>query len=170
MFIDPRICRPALEQGLGELRPRSLLTLGEGMDAALAPWLEGRPEIRHRHLDADALDGALTGLGMFDVALGANLVERLAPARAGRLIAALRDLHSRRLYLLVPVGADWPGLASHWRAGDLIAYGLSEVERYRVGGRAVHLYRHDLYDYKHTPDWLNPRHWAHPELWDKYRW
>ncbi|WP_404840873.1 DUF6231 family protein [Alkalilimnicola ehrlichii] len=24
--------------------------------------------------------------------------------------------------------------------------------------------------YKTTPDWLNSRNWAHPELFDKFRW
>jgi len=31
-------------------------------------------------------------------------------------------------------------------------------------------YCFDIDHYKTTPDWLNPRHWANPELWDKYRW
>lgn len=25
-------------------------------------------------------------------------------------------------------------------------------------------------EYKPVPDWLNPRHWAHPERWNKSRW
>jgi hypothetical protein len=28
----------------------------------------------------------------------------------------------------------------------------------------------DIRQYKETPDWLNPRNWAHPERWNKYRW
>lgn len=28
----------------------------------------------------------------------------------------------------------------------------------------------DIRQYKNPPDWLNARHWAHPELWNKYRW
>jgi hypothetical protein len=28
----------------------------------------------------------------------------------------------------------------------------------------------DVGSYKATPDWLNARHWANPQLWDKYRW
>ncbi|WP_322520450.1 DUF6231 family protein [Guyparkeria halophila] len=32
------------------------------------------------------------------------------------------------------------------------------------------IYLFDIETYKRTPDWLNARHWANPELWDKYRW
>lgn len=28
----------------------------------------------------------------------------------------------------------------------------------------------DLGCYKAIPDWLNARHWANPQLWDKHRW
>ena len=28
----------------------------------------------------------------------------------------------------------------------------------------------NIQDYKVSPDWLSARHWAHPELWDIYRW
>ena len=28
----------------------------------------------------------------------------------------------------------------------------------------------DVGCYKSTPDWLNARHWANPQLWDKHRW
>ncbi|WP_407275015.1 DUF6231 family protein [Halothiobacillus sp. DCM-1] len=29
---------------------------------------------------------------------------------------------------------------------------------------------YSIRDYKTVPDWLNPRHWAHPERWDQSRW
>lgn len=29
---------------------------------------------------------------------------------------------------------------------------------------------YDIASYKAVPDWLNPRHWAHPERWNKARW
>ncbi|TKA91199.1 hypothetical protein FAZ79_01265 [Guyparkeria sp. SB14A] len=32
------------------------------------------------------------------------------------------------------------------------------------------VYLFDIKTYKHTPDWLNARNWANPELWGKYRW
>lgn len=170
MSIDPRLCAPVLERVLAQAPPSSLLTLGEGTDTVLAPWLERHPDVDHHHLGIESIERRLAGLGRYDLALAANILEGLAPASAGRLIAALRDLHGRRLYLLVPMGTGWRGQISHWRATDLIAYGLRESGRYEVEGKPVRLYRHDLYDYKQTPDWLNPRHWAHPELWDKYRW
>jgi len=32
------------------------------------------------------------------------------------------------------------------------------------------LFGFELFGYEDRPEWLNPRHWAHPELWDKFRW
>lgn len=29
---------------------------------------------------------------------------------------------------------------------------------------------YDIVSYKTVPDWLNSRHWAHPERWNKARW
>ena len=34
----------------------------------------------------------------------------------------------------------------------------------------VKLWQFNLYDYKRLPDWLNNKHWANPENWDKRRW
>lgn len=28
----------------------------------------------------------------------------------------------------------------------------------------------DIHQYKDTPDWLNARHWANPQNWNKFRW
>lgn len=28
----------------------------------------------------------------------------------------------------------------------------------------------DIANYKHTPDWLNSKYWANPELWNQHRW
>ncbi|ANJ66482.1 hypothetical protein A9404_02995 [Halothiobacillus diazotrophicus] len=28
----------------------------------------------------------------------------------------------------------------------------------------------DIHQYKETPDWLNARHWANPQNWNKFRW
>ncbi len=32
------------------------------------------------------------------------------------------------------------------------------------------VYLFDIETYKRTPDWLNARNWANPEMWDKHRW
>ncbi len=100
----------------------------------------------------------------------AVLVDPLAalPRReAEALLAALRDLHAEALLLLTPLqAAEGEG----WTAADLLALGLRQVAATRHGGRDWRLCHFNLYDYKVTPDWFNPRFWAHPERWDKDWW
>ena len=75
------------------------------------------------------------------------------------LLAALRDRANRRI--LVHVGEARVG-------GDTDRHLVSLGYRRLSGGEALYLF--DIVSYKDTPDWLSPRNWANPELWDKYRW
>ena len=84
----------------------------------------------------------------------------LAAARLEAVVARLRDLHAREVYALAP-GADAPGLR---------ALGLRRLQTAAAGGRAWSLHHYSIRDYKRTPAWLSPRHWAHPERWNRGRW
>ena len=95
-----------------------------------------------------------------DLAVVAGTLEGLTATDARALLAALRDR-----------------LAVHsvlWL--DLARAALDETELRSLGFRihaqdgAQLLASFDLYDYKDNPDWLSARHWAHPELWNKFRW
>ena len=70
-------------------------------------------------------------------------------------IAHARDIGARRCLAWVVDHAAWPD-------DELRALGFSPV--------APQLWGYNIADYKPVPDWLNPRHWANPELWDKHRW
>lgn len=96
----------------------------------------------------------------FALALAVETLEALSATDARALLAALRDLEARHVVLLV----------------DLARSPLPEAELRALGFR-LHardgeqaLFGFELYDYKERPEWLSPRHWAHPELWDKFRW
>ncbi len=52
----------------------------------------------------------------------------------------------------------------------MIGHGFSRVSEWKRQDPQSELYRFDIADYKTTPDWLNSRYWAHPELFDKHRW
>jgi hypothetical protein len=106
----------------------------------------------------------------YDICIVANTLERMDKASAGQLIARLRDLLTQRLFIVVPTGDGWPDLESNWEMADLIGFGMHLVADYELEGRHMQMYKFDLADYKQTPDWLNARHWAHPERWDKERW
>ena len=78
------------------------------------------------------------------------------------LVARLRDVLADELYVLHP---EEPELAARMRA-----LGLETAERAAGGGRDWRLQRYRVQEYKRTPRWLSPRHWAHPERWDRFRW
>ncbi|KTG17767.1 hypothetical protein AUR63_06500 [Guyparkeria sp. XI15] len=75
------------------------------------------------------------------------------------LLAGLRDRANRRI--VVHVGEA--------RIGDDVDQRMVSLG-YRRLSAAEAVYQFDIETYKDTPDWLNPRNWANPELWDKYRW
>jgi hypothetical protein len=75
-----------------------------------------------------------------------------------QLIGRCRDILARRLAILLE---EAPSAKVRQQ---LIGLGLHQLPGY------AGVFYHDLYDYKPTPDWLNNRFWANPELWNKYRW
>lgn len=46
---------------------------------------------------------------------------------------------------------------------DFLSFGMQRLVEADEHGRSLYLF--DLHTYKPTPDWLNPRFWAHPERW-----
>jgi hypothetical protein len=159
------IATHALREALAAQRPRSLLSIGAGSDAPFADFLDAHPQTRHTHLGE--APPAPAGLTRHDFAYVANTLELLEPAAGRALIAGLRDLVARRLYVLVALDEANEG---GWDEATLLALGLTATARYAGDAQPLALYRFDLYDYKPTPDWLNPRFWANPEMWDRYRW
>lgn len=154
--------------------PDSVLVVGASADGVIADYrsqrqLLGRPchlEFVHR----DRIMESLSALGRFDTGIVVDTLEFLDRQRAGQLIARLRDLHTSRFCVLVPIGDDWKALNSNWSGADFLAYGMKLVNRYQATAGMLHLYKYDIASYKSTPDWLNSRNWANPELWNKYRW
>lgn len=163
-------CREQVLRAAAAIGPRSILTVGAQAADWLRDYAAAHPECRVEAIAGLDPVGELAGVGHCDLALVAGVLERLPPRRAGVLLARLRDLYAGCLLVRVPIGERWPDHASHWTRNDLLAYGLRLVAECRQEAGPVHLYRFDLYDYKTTPDWLNSDRWAHPELWDKYRW
>ncbi|WP_018169440.1 MULTISPECIES: DUF6231 family protein [unclassified Thioalkalivibrio] len=57
-----------------------------------------------------------------------------------------------------------------WGLNDFLALGFRHDPEAEAAAPDHTVYRTSLYDYKLTPDWLNARFWANPEMWDKRRW
>lgn len=100
----------------------------------------------------------------------ADTLEHISKARGAALIARLRDVYTQRLLVLTAVmdatGEDPEG----WTQRELMALGLRMIGPCVHAGRTRGLFLFDIFDYKTTPEWLNPRHWANPQMWNKRRW
>ncbi|MFN3586547.1 MAG: DUF6231 family protein [Moraxellaceae bacterium] len=81
---------------------------------------------------------------------------------ARQLIACLRDLKARQLLVFVP--------ETLLDDTALLGLGLTRQARYELDGEQWQAWSFDIRHYKSVPDWLNPRFWANPENWNKYRW
>lgn len=81
-----------------------------------------------------------------------------------RLLSRLRDLHARQL--LVFVGVD----NGCWPTQRLLGLALQRQARFQHEAQLIEAWSYDIRTYKAVPDWLNPRFWANPENWNKYRW
>lgn len=91
------------------------------------------------------------------LALGVDALNGLDAQQARNLIHRTRLYVAPRILLAVPA------------AGPLdeqmfIALGFTLSATDTAENVRVHYY--DLDTYKTVPDWLNARHWAHPERWD----
>lgn len=165
-----------IDERLRALRPSSILLLGADGRALLEPYLQSHPrcDLRvadwgGRDDDAPALE-RLAGDGRYDLGLVCWMHPGAPPAGAAHVIARLRDLHARRLWVLATLGQSSSTSEGIWTPADLVALGLSHARAYAESCPPLHLYSFDLASYKTTPPWLSPEHWAHPERWDKDRW
>jgi hypothetical protein len=119
---------------------------------------------------ADTLSADIRHLPLYDAVVLHGVVEQLEKPLAQTIIGALRDLHARHLFILVPIGDQWLQQESHWQQSDLLALGMSVFRTYHVEDAVLQWYRFELESYKATPDWLNSKYWANPELFGKFRW
>jgi hypothetical protein len=86
-------------------------------------------------------------------------------ASAVHLISRLRDVYANQV-LVIGARQTTAALDRH----QLVGLGFRRWATTGEGGQRRRWYEFSLADYKVTPDWLSPRHWANPELWDRYRW
>lgn len=82
--------------------------------------------------------------------------------QARQLIAVMRDLLARQLLVFVPENL--------LDDTTLVGLGLTRQARFETEDGHWQAWSYDIRTYKSVPDWLNPRFWANPENWDKFRW
>lgn len=168
--MNTRVDAKHLSELVEQFQPASLLAVGPAGESLFTEYLHKCPQCRLAQFDAEHALCDIPGDARYDLGLVSHSLEFMSKPEAGRLVARLRDIHCRRLIVVVPIGRQWQRHRSHWHTADMLGYGLVRIAQYRHEDRPVHIYAFDIDTYKLVPDWLNSRYWAHPELFDKYWW
>ncbi|WP_018866897.1 MULTISPECIES: DUF6231 family protein [unclassified Thioalkalivibrio] len=152
-MIDIDVLRRNLPRRLREGRTLLLVAAPETTDSppdveqeTVAAFLEHPPEPR---VPLVLLPDTLSAL---DVTTGQQL------------LGGLRDRWADEVLILHRLDDQ------RWDLNDFLALGFRRDPEAETAAPDHAVYRTSLYDYKLTPDWLNARFWANPEMWDKARW
>ncbi|WP_019558214.1 DUF6231 family protein [Thioalkalivibrio sp. ALE12] len=152
-MIDIDVLRRNLPRRLREGRTLLLVAAPETTDSppdveqeTVAAFLEHPPEPR---VPLVLLPDTLSAL---DVTTGQQL------------LGGLRDRWADEVLILHRLDDQ------RWDLNDFLALGFRRDPEAEAAAPDHAVYRTSLYDYKLTPDWLNARFWANPEMWDKARW
>jgi hypothetical protein len=169
-----------LNQILFDHPPSSILCIGGNVATALNHFIATHPKCRVCEISLSQIDGQSPDLSSrinrpdskitFDFSIVADVIEHMNKNAAVQLLARLRDLYTKKLLVVVPIGNEWTGHQSLWRDSDFLALGFVGKARIQVAKKPIHVYAFDIATYKTTPDWLNNKYWANPQLWDKFRW
>lgn len=160
--MSGNVVQSALRSLLGEQQTRSVLLIGSlpEVDWPSALAADSTPEFvalppERAH--------TLPQYGLQDLVAIGNTLEVLPRRDAEIMLAGLRDLYARRVLLRLAANAIW-------RHQDVMAFGFTRLAQLTSDGNAVTYYGFDVGTYKTTPDWLNAKYWANPELFGRYRW
>jgi hypothetical protein len=160
--------------------PDSILCVGDRVADALSEFLSAHPQCRVCEVQVPQINAVQREPGtalnwkstndIFDFGIVANVIEHTDKNDAIQLLARLRDLYTKKLLVVAPMGKQWENHQSLWQETDLLSLGFILKTKLQVAEKPVCVYAFDISTYKTTPDWLNSRYWANPELWDKYWW
>ncbi|MHB8915693.1 MAG: DUF6231 family protein [Thiobacillus sp.] len=107
-------------------------------------------ETRLQHCDA------LSSTHRAQLVLVKDTLHDLDAAQARALLARARDFIAPRIIVIADAHCALMQL-------DFLALGYETLAADPAA--QITLYQFDLATYKHVPDWLNARFWAHPERW-----
>ena len=149
-----------LDRVLQETSPRHYMVIGDARPLDPEPVAADTSRTTITRLAPEETLDALSRHGRQDLVL-VGALEVFPRADGEILLSRLRDLYARRVLARLRPSADW-------EHRDMTAFGFTRLAR--LGDDDGLLYGFDMATYKTTPDWLNPRFWANPELWGEYRW
>lgn len=164
----------SLHNLLGDMSLKTILAIGLSDDSVgrqlIDDYLTQHNTCTAEHIGAKDILERLDGLGRYDLVIVSQTIELMSRLDATHLISKLRDIHSQRLVLFVPIGDGWPNFVSQWQKRDLLSFGLIQLNDYEGVAGPIHIYGYDILTYKTCPDWLNSRFWATPNLFGKHWW
>ena len=95
-----------------------------------------------------------------DTGLVVDQLEHLDTRAGAHLLSKLRDVHCKRVFLVVPEAC--------WSQPALLALGFVRQQADVTPGATLYLYEPEI---SNPPrEWNNARNWANPENFRKYRW
>ncbi len=158
--IDDLVLRHArLEDG------DSVLLIGESVERLCAA-VSGCGENINCETVPEKLSGAVTKnrdrVWSLVVYVHRTVVTNSADAMV--IIALARDVISRRVLHVVVNDGVQPGV---WTLADSLSLGFFERETTGTGNKTTSLYEFNVQNYKRRPDWLNSKHWANPQMWNR---
>jgi len=163
-----------IETLVNAVQPQRILLVGNQSTDFLASYLEQKQLLNQTchitHIKVDKL-GKLSSLDQrFDVGIAIEVFEHIDKTEGQRLLSKLRDVLCTQYCISLPI--THVNKQETWGNTDLFAFALSQVSCYENEdeNRQYAVYKYDLNNYKHTPDWLNADNWANPDMWNKYRW
>ena len=165
-----RLCDRLIESS-----PASLLVVGL-RPALLAPFTSTRAGCAVRHVDwsqrpsETPTRAALESATRHELGLVVCADRPFEKPDASAIIAALRDVYAQKTWVVAREATSATSGRLEWARDELTALGLSASAAALDDEGVIKLYAFDVASYKRTPEWLNSRGWAHPQMWNKQRW
>ena len=101
-----------------------------------------------------------------DTGLVVEQLEHLAPRAGAHLLSRLRDVHCKRVFLLLRNRLSNDD--TRWGRDTLLAMGFTQQQPDVALGAELYLYEPEVFN--PPREWNNARDWANPENFRKYRW
>lgn len=153
-----------------QFQPKQILSIGPAGHDLFTDYLDVCEDCVLEECSSPPALKQLDQYGRYDLVFVSNILENMPKSEAEQLVARLRDLHSVHLIIVLPIGEGWPNHISYWQKTDMLGLGFSQVAEFQYQQHTVHIYAFDIASYKTTPEWLNSKYWANPEMFDKYWW
>ncbi len=103
-----------------------------------------------------------TNIENVDLAIVSDIIETLSKKQAIQWLGLLKNRYTPHIILLVDQQLE----NKNWQLDDFLALGF----KHRGQFQSVVFFSYAIESYQFKRDWLNSRHWANPENFDKYRW